>query len=72
MQKLQPITEDEWNEVNEFNRFIWNDFLTNSSELSPKTLKNYASNLRIWFVWVKDNLRNKSQLEIKSLEFKRF
>ena len=72
MQKLAPITEDEWNEVNEFNRFIWNDFLTNSSELSPKTLKNYESNLRIWFVWVKDNLQNKSQLDIKSLEFKRF
>ena len=72
MQKLPPITEEECNEVNEFNRFIWDDFLTNSSELSPKTLKNYESNLRIWFIWVKDNLHNKSQLEIKPIEFKRF
>ena len=72
MEKLSQITDDEWKSVNEFNKFIWEDFLTNSTELSPKTRKAYFSNLRIWFVWVKDNLNNKSQLDIKSLEFKRF
>lgn len=72
MEKLPQITDKEWLEVNEFNRFIWEDFLTNSTELSPKTRKAYYSNLRIWFIWVKDNLNNKSQLNIKSLEFKRF
>lgn len=72
MKKLQSITDEEWNQVNEFNRFIWDDFLTNSVELSPKSRKSYYSNLRIWFIWVKNNINNKSQLDIKPLEFKRF
>lgn len=72
MQKLPPITDDEWKQVDDFNKFIWNDFLTNSTELSPKTLDAYYSNLRIWFIWVKDNLGNKNQVDIKPLEFKRF
>ena len=72
MKKLQSITDEEWNQVNEFNRFIWDDFLTNSVELSPKSRKSYYSNLRIWFIWVKNNIDNKSQLDIKPLEFKRF
>lgn len=72
LKKLPPITDEEWAEVEEFNRFIWDDFLTNSTELSPHTRKAYHSNLRIWFIWVKDNLNNKKQTDITSLEFKRF
>lgn len=72
MEKLPPITEEKWEQVNEFNKFIWNDFITNSTELSPETLKAYYSNLRIWFVWVLDNLGNKQQTDIKPLDFKRF
>ena len=72
MEKLPKMTEAEWEEVDEFNKFILNDFLTNSTELSPKTLKAYHSNLRIWFVWIKDNLKNKKQIDIKPLDFKRF
>lgn len=72
MKKSPPITEEKWNRVNEFNRFIWNDFITNSTELSLETLKAYYSNLRIWFVWVLDNLNNKKQTDIKPLDFKRF
>ena len=72
MEKLPAVTDEEWQKVNEFNRFIWDDFLTNSTELSPKSLKAYYSNLRIWFIWVRDNLNNKSQLDVKPLEFKKF
>ena len=72
MEKLNHITEEEWSGVCEFNKMMWDDFLTNSAELSPKTKKAYSSNLRIWFVWVKNNLANKEQTEIKPLDFKRF
>ncbi len=72
MQKLQQVDQKEWNDVNEFNRYILEDFINNSLELSPKTRHTYESNLRIWFIWVKNNLNNKSQLYIKPLEFKRF
>lgn len=72
MKKLDQITDEEWAEVCEFNRCICDDFLTNSAELSPKTKKAYSSNLRIWFVWVKNNLSNKRQVDIKPLDFKKF
>lgn len=72
VEKLPAITDEDWQKVNEFNRFIWEDFLTNSTELSPNSRKAYHSNLKIWFVWVKDNLNNKSELDIRPLEYKRF
>ena len=72
MEKLRKATDEEWAAVAEQNRFLMQDFLQNSTELSPKTLKAYESNLRIWFVWVKDYLCNKPQAEIKPLDFKRF
>lgn len=72
MQKLKPILDEEWNQVCEFNRNILADFLDNSTEKSPKTLKAYESNLRIWFNWVRENLGNKEQTVIRPIEFKRF
>ena len=72
MKKLQQITPDQWDGVNEFNKSILEEFILNSTELSPQSLKAYESNLKIWFIWVKDNLKNKSQLDIKPLEYKRF
>lgn len=72
MKKLTQITPEQWEGVCDFNKFILEDFLTNSTELSPKTKTAYESNLRIWFVWVKDNLQNKEQLNIKPLEYKKF
>lgn len=72
LKKLPPVTEAEWNEVCEFNRKLYDEFLTNSVELSPKSLAAYHSSLRIWFNWVKDNLGNKKQIDIKPLEFKTF
>lgn len=72
MKKLNHIADEEFDCVNEWNKFILEDFLTNSTELSPKSKKSYESNLKIWFIWVKDNLNNKSQLEVKPLEYKKF
>lgn len=72
MEKLRKASDEEWAEVAEQNRFLMQDFLQNSVELSPKTLKAYESNLRIWFVWVKDFLNNKVQADIRPLDFKRF
>lgn len=72
MNKLCHITEDQWAQVNEFNKFLLDDFLINSTELSPKTKKAYESNIKIWFVWVMKNLNNKKQIDIKPLEYKKF
>lgn len=72
MRRLDAIKQEEWESVAEFNKNILEDFLTNSTELSPKSRKAYESNLKIWFIWVKTNLNNKKQIEIKPLEYKRF
>lgn len=72
MKKIQPITQEEWEKCNEFNRNIVDEFLNNSFHLSPQSKKAYRSNLMIWFNWVRQNLNNKPQHEIKPLEYLRF
>lgn len=73
MQKICHVDDAQWEStVCEFNRKLLDDFLDNSAELSPKSRSAYKSNLRIWFVWVRDNLNNKREVDIKPLDFKRF
>lgn len=72
MQKITPLTPKDLEGVNDFNKFIMEDYLANSTELSPRSLQSYKSNLNIWFWWVLHNLNNKSELEIKPLDFKRY
>lgn len=72
MIQKEHTTESEWDEVCEFNRYLLSDFIQNSAELSPKTRYVYESNLKMWFVWVKSNLKNKRQIDITPLEYKRF
>lgn len=72
MKRIPPVTDEEWLKVNEFNRFIYEDFFSNNIELSTRSIESYKSNLKIWFRWVMDNLNNKPQTEIKGIDFKRF
>lgn len=66
------ITDEEWITVNEFNRNMVDDYLNNQTHLSPKSLEAYRSGLRIFFVWVKNNLNNKNCIEIRKKEFLRY
>lgn len=72
MQKIPEVTDEQWSNVNEFNRFIYDDYFANNIELSDKSIKAYRSSLKIWFRWVMENLNNKKQTEIKGLDFKRY
>jgi len=72
MKKIPEVTNEEWGKVNEFNRFIYDDFFANNIELSDKSIKAYRSSLKIWFRWVMENLNNKQQTDIKGLDFKRY
>lgn len=72
MEKIADVTETDWAQVNEFNRFIYDDYFANNVELSDRTIKVYKSNLKIWFNWVRENLGNKPQTEIRGLDFKRY
>ena len=57
--RSEEITDEEWLTVNNFNREMVQDYLDNQTDLSPKTRPAYRSGLRVFFVWVKDNLKNK-------------
>lgn len=70
--KIQPITDQMWSTVNKFNRDMVEEFLQESVHLSPETLKQYKSNLRIYFWWIKENAQDKSLLEIKSRDFLKY
>jgi len=72
VKKLAPVTNEEWLQVCDFNRQMVENFLNDSTELSPATIKVYDSNLKIFFVWVKDNLDNKKVIDIKPREYLRF
>ena len=72
MKRITAITESDWNLCNSFNKDIYNDFIENSTELSDKTLGAYRSNLKIWFNWVRENLNNKPQYEVKPREYLKF
>lgn len=72
MKKLSTITDADWEGVCDWNKQILESFISDSVELSEKTIKVYQSNLRIWFVWVKEHLNNKRQIDIKPLEYKKY
>lgn len=71
-QRSDEITEEMWREVLEFNRNMTQEFLDNQTELAVKTKIAYRSGLRIFFYWVKQNLNNKSFLDIKKKEYVRY
>jgi site-specific recombinase XerD len=70
--KIPEITDEEWSLVCDFNKSITEEFLEESTQLSPETLKQYRSCLRIYFDWVRKNCDNKPNVEIKSRDFLRF
>lgn len=62
--KINPVTLEEWQQCNEWNRNMTEEFLE-QGHLSPKTLEQYDSALKIFFRWVKDNADNKPLIELK-------
>lgn len=72
MERLKPVTDEEFALCNKLNLDMYKDFLDNSTELADKTLNAYRSNLKIWINWVRENLENKNIVDIKPREYLRF
>lgn len=72
IKRIKDIDEKEWQKVSQFNRKMVKDFLDNQIHLSEQSLIQYKSCLRIFFIWVKDNLNNKNCTEIKKKEFVKY
>lgn len=70
--RSDEITEEEWLTVNNFNRDMVQDYLDNQADLSSKTRPAYKSGLRVFFLWVKQNLKDKDFTEIKKKEFQKY
>lgn len=62
---IPRVTEQEWAEVNKFNREIVEEFLENMQHLSPATLKQYESGLKIFMRYIKDYEDNVQITELK-------
>lgn len=67
--KIEDVTEDDWSQVNEENRKIVAEYIRESTQLSPQTLKQYMSGLRIYFNWVRENAENKPFYLLKSRDY---
>ena len=72
--RLEPITDEEFELVNENNKDLIDDFLMycESIDRSPKTIEQYRSDLRIWVVWFKNNLKNKDFMNIQKRDVVKF
>ena len=70
--KSDAITDEKWELVNKENREFVEEFLYESTHLSPKSMKQYISALRIFYFWVYENLQNKPVYNIKKQEFMRY
>ena len=72
--KLPDITNEKWKElkIDEDNRELIEEFLLESAQLSPKSLKQYTSALRIFAKWLMDTLNNKKFYELKRKDYLRY
>lgn len=70
--RSDEVTDAMWNQINPFNREMVEDYLSNQTHLSPKSLVGYSSALRIYFWWVKENLKDKNCTDIKKKDFLRY
>ncbi len=66
------ITEEQWISVNKENRDMTQEFLDQSLQLSPFTLKQYESCLKIYFWYIKENCDDKPFYEIKSIDYLKY
>jgi integrase len=71
MEKIKEVTPEEWDQVHKFNKRITKEFLE-QQHLSPQTLKQYESALKIFFRWVMEECDNKPIYELKPRDALRY
>jgi site-specific recombinase XerC len=72
-ERSQDVTPEQWQQVNSFNRNLVEEFLMESTQLSPNTIGQYRSGLYIFFNWARETLgEDKKIFQIKKKDFLRF
>ena len=72
LQKLSPVTDEQWMLIPSQNRQLFTDYFLDNVELSERTTVTYRSNLKVWFWWLYQNYGDKLHTDVKSREYKRF
>lgn len=67
--RFPDVTDDMWNEVNEENRTIVEEYFESNQQLSKETQKQYRSGMRIFFWWIRVKCKNKALYEVKKRDF---
>ena len=69
IEKLPEVTNDMWKRVNIESQRMTEEFVNQSVQLSPETLKQYESCLKIYFWYIFENCNDKPFYEIKSRDY---
>lgn len=74
MARLQVFSKEIWEKVNDSNKEILDDYLLElrSKKKSDGTIYQYKADLRMFFCWAHDNLKNKPILQYKKRDFRQF
>lgn len=67
--KVPDVTEEDWNKINKKNKQIVEEYLSQSTQLSDFTLRQYRSALQIYFYYIFKNLDDKNFEQIKARDF---
>lgn len=67
-------TPKKWEEVNKYNKELMEDFLTELKSQKKKkgTIDQYRNDLRIMFIYILDELRNKPVCDLKKKNFRNY
>lgn len=71
-EKIKPVTQEEWNLVNEESKNMVEEYLNELVDLSPKTLIQYTSAIKIYFRFIKEQCNNVPFYEIKSRDYLKY
>lgn len=73
-ERLKMFSNKSWETVNEDNKDILDDYILElrSKKKSEGTIYQYRADLRAFFCWNNDNMKNKPILELKKRDFRQF
>jgi integrase/recombinase XerD len=72
--RLRIFNEETWSNVNKESKDILDDYILElrSKKKSDGTIYQYTADIKMFLCWAHDNLKNKSILELKKRDFRKF